>query len=128
MYSDRSNRQSWIYAQGSQHQSQRFKSFGWSRYSLNPALRPNLRPNFDDSLCQLIDSCKILGLTYGVRPNENKTDLGWFQQLIRLNVESCSHQNPECGNSNHENPPSTKLNRFYELNSVQNLMQLKLKA
>ena len=32
---------------------------------------------------------------------------------IRLNVESCSHKNPECGNSYHENPPNRKLNRFF---------------
>ena len=28
-----------------------FKSFGSGRNSLNPALRPDLRPNSDDSLC-----------------------------------------------------------------------------
>ena len=53
-----------------------FKSFGSGRNSLNPALRPNLRPNSDENLCHVIDSYKILGSTYGVRPNENKTDLG----------------------------------------------------
>ena len=77
---------------------------------------PNLRPNSDDSLCHVVDSWEILGLTYGVRPNENKTDDGWFLwriRRIRLNVESFSHQNPECAN---ENPPNTILNRFYELN------------
>ena len=54
--------------------SPRFKNFGSSRISLNPTLRPNS----DDSLCHVIDSCKIFGLKYEVRPNENKTDLGWF--------------------------------------------------
>ena len=59
-------------------QSPRFKSFGSSRNSLNLTLRPNLRPNSNNSLCHRIDSCKIFGSTSGVRPNENKTDLGWF--------------------------------------------------
>ena len=27
---------------------------------------------------------------------------GWFQCRIRLNIESCSHQNPECANSYNE--------------------------
>ena len=45
------------------HLSPRFKSFGSSLNSLNPALRPNLRPNSDDSLCHVIDSCEILGST-----------------------------------------------------------------
>ena len=58
--------------------SPRFKNFGSSRNSLNPTLRPNLRPDSDDSLCHVIDSCKIFGLTLGVRSDENKTDLGWF--------------------------------------------------
>ena len=53
-------------------QSPRFKSFGSSRISLNPTLSPNLIPNSDDSLCHVIDSCKIFGSTYGVRLNENK--------------------------------------------------------
>ena len=78
--------------------------------SLNPTLRPNLRPNSDDSLCHVIDSFKIFG---SVRPNENKTDLGWFSRRIRLNVESCSHQNLECANSNHEIPSNIILNRFF---------------
>ena len=43
--------------------SPRFKSFGSSLNSLNAALRPNLRPNSDDSLCHVIDSCEILGST-----------------------------------------------------------------
>ena len=47
--------------------SPRFKSFGSGRSSLNPALRPNLRPNSDDSLCLVIDNGKTLGSTYGVR-------------------------------------------------------------
>ena len=38
----------------------------------------NLRPDSDDSLCHVIDSCKIFGSTLGVRLDENKTDLGWF--------------------------------------------------
>ena len=58
--------------------SPRFKSFGSSLNYLNPTLRPNLRPNSNDSLSHVIDSCKILGSTKGVRPNENKTDLDWF--------------------------------------------------
>ena len=58
--------------------------------------------------------------TLDYRPNENKTDLGWFQWRIRLNAESCSHQIPECANSNHKNLPNTILNRFYKLNSVEN--------
>ena len=56
----------------------RFKNFGSSRNSLKPTLRPDLRPNSDRSLCHVIYSCKIFGSTYGVRPNENKTNLGWF--------------------------------------------------
>ena len=60
------------------YQSPRFKNFDSSRNSLNPTLRPDLRPNSDDSLCHVIDSCKIFGSSLGVRPNENKTDLGWF--------------------------------------------------
>ena len=59
-------------------QSPRFKNFGSSCNSLNPTLRPNLRPDSDDSLCHVIDSYKIFGSTLGVRPDENKTDLGWF--------------------------------------------------
>ena len=59
-------------------QSPRFKNFGLSRNSLNPTSRPDLRPNSDDSLYHVIDSCKIFGSTLGVRPNENKTDFGWF--------------------------------------------------
>ena len=31
--------------------------------NLNPTLRPNLRPNSDDSLCNVMDSCKIFGST-----------------------------------------------------------------
>ena len=31
----------------------------------------------------------------------------------QLNVESCFHQNPECANSNRENPPNRILNRFF---------------
>ena len=41
------------------NQSPRFKSFGSSLNSLNAALRLNLRPNSDDSLCHVIDSYKI---------------------------------------------------------------------
>ena len=58
--------------------SPRFKNFGSCHNLLNPTLRPNLRPNSDDSLSHVIDSCKIFGSTQGVMPNENKTDLGWF--------------------------------------------------
>ena len=39
-----------------------------------------------------------------------------FYWRIKLNVESCSHKNPECANSYHENPPNRILNRF--LNST----------
>ena len=39
--------------------SPRFQSFGSGQISLNPALRPNLRLNSDDSLCPVIDSCEI---------------------------------------------------------------------
>ena len=45
------------------YQSQRYKNFGLSRNSLSPTLRPNLRPNSDDSLYHVIDSCKIFGST-----------------------------------------------------------------
>jgi len=62
------------------HLRLRFKNFGLSRNALNPTLRPNLRPNSDDSLCLVIDSCKIFGSTLGVWPNKNKTDLGGFSQ------------------------------------------------
>ena len=44
-------------------QGPRFKNFYSSRNSLKPTLRPNLQPNSDDSLCHMIDSCKIFGLT-----------------------------------------------------------------
>ena len=43
-------------------QSPWFKSYGSGRYCLNPALRPNC----DDSLCDMIDSGEILDLTYKV--------------------------------------------------------------
>ena len=56
------------------NQSPRFKNLDSSRNCLNPTLRPNS----DDSLCHVIDGCKIFGSTQGVRPNENKTDCGWF--------------------------------------------------
>ena len=55
-----------------------FKNFCSSCNSLNPTLRPNLRPNSDDSLRHVVAGCKIIGSTEGVRPDENKTDLGWF--------------------------------------------------
>ena len=45
------------------HLSLRFKNFGSSHNSLNPTLRHNLRPNSDNSLCHMIDSCKIFGST-----------------------------------------------------------------
>ena len=45
-------------------QSSRFKNFDSSRNALlKPTIRPNLRPNSDDSLCHVIDSCKIFGST-----------------------------------------------------------------
>jgi len=72
----------------------------------------------------VIDSCNIFGSTLGVRPKNKKTDLGWFFWKIRLNVESSPHKNPECAKSYHENPPKRKLNRFFQLNSVENKMQL----
>ena len=53
-------------------------------------LRPNLRSNSYNSLCHVIDSCTILDSTYELRPNENKTDLGWFSSK------------PECAISNRE--------------------------
>ena len=84
------------------HPSPRFKSFGSSLNSLNAALRPNLRPNSDDSLCHVIDSCEILGSTW-VKPNENKTD-SWL--VLVKNKAQCSYQNPECANSNYENLPN----------------------
>ena len=37
-------------------QRTRLKSFDSGRNSLYPALKPNLRPNSDDSLCHKIDS------------------------------------------------------------------------
>ena len=61
---------------GGQLVARDLKTFDSGRNSLNQALRPNLRPNSDDSLCHVIDSCKIFGSTKRVRPNENKTDLG----------------------------------------------------
>jgi len=45
-----------------QAQRPRFKNFSSGRNSLNPALKPNLRPNSDNSLCHMIDSIEILGL------------------------------------------------------------------
>jgi len=71
-------------------------------------------------LFHVIDSLEILGSTEGIMPYENKTDLGWLLWRIRLNVESCSHQTPEYANSNHENPPNTILNRFFEFTFVEN--------
>ena len=53
-----------------------------------------------------------------------KPTLVGFWWRIRLNVESCSHQNTECANSNRKNSPNRILNRFFELNSVENKMQL----
>ncbi len=38
---------------------------------------------------------------------------------------SKTHKNLECANSYHENPPNRILNRVFELNSVENKMQLK---
>ena len=38
-------------------------SFSSGRNSFSPALRPNLRLNSDDSLCQVNDICEILGST-----------------------------------------------------------------
>ena len=62
-------------------QSPRFENFCSSRNSFNPTFRPNLWPNSDDSLCHVIDSCKIFGSTWGVRSNENKNNLGILQLL-----------------------------------------------
>ena len=52
--------------------------------------------------------------------------IGEFRVFIRtrLNVEPYSHKNPEFANSYHENPQNRILNRFFELNSVENKMQL----
>ena len=56
-----------------------------SRNSINPGLRLNLRPNSKASLCHVIDSSKIFGSTYGVRPNENTTELGSFSgELVSI--------------------------------------------
>ena len=55
------------------HSAPAIQNFDSSRNFLNPTLRPYLRPNTDDSLFHVIDSCKIFGSTQGVRPNENKT-------------------------------------------------------
>ena len=65
---------------------------------------------------------------FGLKPSfcyENKTDFGWFVLRIRITVGSYSHRNLEYANPNQENPPTTTFNRFYELNSVENKMQLK---
>ena len=48
---------------GGQLVARDLKTFDSGRNSLNQALRPNLRPNSDDSLCHVIDSCKIFGST-----------------------------------------------------------------
>ena len=40
-----------------------FKHFCLSYNSLNPTVRPNLWPNSDNSVCHMIDSCKIFSLT-----------------------------------------------------------------
>jgi len=77
--------------------SPRFKNFGSSRNSLNLTLRPSLRPNSDRPWLVLV---------------ENK----------ELNVES--YKNPECANSYHYNQTNIILNWFFELNSVENKMQL----
>ena len=58
----------------------------------NRVLRSNRRSNSEDSFCHMIDSREILESTYGIRPDDIKTDLCWLQWRIRLNVESCSHQ------------------------------------
>ena len=42
-----------------------------------------------------------------------------------LSVESCYNKNPEYVNSYHEKPTNRILNRVFELNSVENKMQLK---
>ena len=47
-------------------------------YFLKPDFKAKPSPNSNDSLCHVIDSCKIFGSTLGVRLNENKTDLDWF--------------------------------------------------
>ena len=58
-----------------------FESFGSGRKYLNPALRPNLRLNSDDSLCHLIDSCEILGSTYKLSPIKKPTLVGFSREL-----------------------------------------------
>jgi len=45
-----------------------------------PALRPNLRPNSDDSLFHVIDGFEILGLTCIDRPNKIKQTLVGFSE------------------------------------------------
>ena len=57
-----------------------FKGFCLGINSLNPALRPNLRANSDNSLCHVIDSCKILGSTLELGPMKIKPTLVGFSE------------------------------------------------
>ena len=70
----------------------------------------------------MIDSCNLFVSTLGVNPNENKSTL---VGLVENKAQRLSHQNPDCANSNDENPPNRIKNWFYEHISVENLMELK---
>ena len=59
-------------------QSRRFKNFGSSQNFLNPTLRPDLRPNSNDSLCHVIESCKIFGSIKELGPKKIKPTLVGF--------------------------------------------------
>ena len=93
--------------------SPRFKSFCSSLKSLDTGWRLNLKPNFksaDDSLCHMIDSCQLLGPTWGVRPKKIKpTMVGFIGELISM-LSLILNKSLESANSNHENPPNTILN------------------
>ena len=47
---------------------------------------------------------------------------------MKIKPTLVGHKNPECANSFHENQPNRILNRFLELNSVENKMQLESKS
>ena len=54
-----------LYTANPSYQSPRLINFGSSRNSLNTTLRPNLRPNSDDSLCHVI--CQLQDLRLDLR-------------------------------------------------------------
>ena len=89
--------------------SLRFKIFS---SSLTPTLRPDLRPNPDTSLAATRSTARLMELG----PMKIKPTI--------VENESCSNKNPECANSYHENLPNRILNRFFEVNSLENKMQL----